>query len=139
MEMFAQHFWDDVFAQFVIQSRRTGEVIGHCLALDADLHSGHVNIGVVVRPTSQRSSAGLQGLCLLVHYLFETGPFRKIYADTLEYSISQFRSAEGVIFEREGVLRDHHYFSGRYWDKYLLAIYRDRWYESGVPLLQALL
>jgi len=40
-------------------------------------------------------------------------------------------SGEGRLFHVEGVLREHSYYAGRYWDEYLCAVYSDDVREGG--------
>ena len=69
----------------------------------------------------------LEGVALLVSYLFETFDLRKVYAETLESNFAQFALGEGHIFDVEGRLREHEYVHGRYQDLVLLAVFRDSW------------
>ena len=54
-------------------------------------------------------------------------PFRKLYAEVAGFNYAQFASAVPLIFTEEGRLTDHDFYQGRYWDKHVLALSRDRW------------
>jgi RimJ/RimL family protein N-acetyltransferase len=138
-ESFAHSSGADVYAEFIVVLRSTGRPIGHLIVLDADLHSGHVSIGIVLTGPAQRSGLGLQAVLVAIDYLFRTGPFHKIYADSVEFAFASFSSGAGRLFHEEGRLRRHHFYDGRHWDKLIIAVYREDWVRFGRRLLEPLL
>ena len=61
---------------------------------------------------------------LFVRYLFANWAFRKLYAEVRAFNLAQFGSGIGRMFEVEGVLTEHAFHDGRYWDQYVLAVSR---------------
>lgn len=57
-------------------------------------------------------------------------PIRKIYIESLDYSIQGFKSGVGRWFTQEGVLRQHEFYNGEYLDLHIYAIYRTTWEEN---------
>jgi len=115
--------------------RSDREPIGYVAAIDADMTNLFANVSVIMRPDLWSTGVGMKAVGLLIDYLFSIAPFRKLYADSVEYSYIRFSRGASKFFHVEGVLRAHHYFDGVWWDKYLLAIYRDDWLEHGRPLI----
>ena len=66
---------------------------------------------------------------LLIDYLFSYWDFEKLCAECPEFNVGAFKSGLGGLLSEEGCLRNHERFLGRFWDLYLLAIYRDVWEE----------
>ncbi len=81
---------------------------------------------------------GLEGLAMFLSFAFETLGFDKLFAEVPGWNWGQFRAGEGHFFELEGVRRQHDYFAGRKWDRYLLAIFREQWAQIEVALKTAL-
>jgi RimJ/RimL family protein N-acetyltransferase len=75
--------------------------------------------------------AGIEAMALLVDFLFKKYPFRKLYAEALEFNFKQFSAGVGAFFEIEGVLKAHETHDGQEWDNYILGISRDFWMEKG--------
>jgi len=125
-EAFLRFLWDQVVAQFVVESR-DGRPIGVVSAFEPDFRNRFIFVAACSIDELETSGLVLEGVALLVTYLFENFDLRKIYAETLERNYAQFSMGEGRLFEVEGRMREHEYIDGRYEDFVLLAIYRDEW------------
>lgn len=138
-ERFAEGLHRDVLVQFTICAANVDEVLGHAITYLPDLRNGFAHVAVVVAPRHVHTGTGLEAFLLLMEYLFRGWPFRKLYAETMEFDYEQFRSAErSGLYRVEGRLREHTYYVDRYWDQLLLAFYRDDWVNVGEPLLRRL-
>ena len=81
----------------------------------------------------------VEAVALAIDYAFETWPWRKLYLEVPEYNLELFRSGLDRYFVRDkGVLREHVYLDGRYWDVHVLAITREMWATWAVPSLARL-
>ncbi|MGP0050188.1 MAG: hypothetical protein ACLPZR_15250 [Solirubrobacteraceae bacterium] len=67
------------------------------------------------------------GLGLFVDYVFTCWDFRKLYMELPEFNLEPFATGVGWLFELEATMREHLFYSGRYWDRLVLALYRDTW------------
>lgn len=117
----------NILAHFLVMHATTHEVLGVVCVYNPDFQHGHARFAAARFPAQRRDALFLLGVVLFLDYVFHTWNFRKLYADTPEYNLSQFRSGIGRAFTLEGVLREHSYYGGRYWDEYILAVHRDRW------------
>jgi len=63
---------------------------------------------------------------LFIRYVLSCWDFRKVYFEGPEFNTVTFASAIGKSLDLEGVLKQHDYYDGRYWDVHILALYRDR-------------
>jgi RimJ/RimL family protein N-acetyltransferase len=60
----------------------------------------------------------------IVDYGFNSLNLQKITTETFSHRTHQIELLEKYGFERQGVLKDHIYKDGKYWDSHLHAIFR---------------
>ena len=128
-EAFLRFLWDQVVAQFIVENR-DGRTIGLTSAFEPDFRNRFISIAACSVDHLESSGLVLEGVALLVSYLFENFDLRKVYAESLERNYAQFSMGEGRLFEIEGRMREHEYIDGRYEDVILLAIHRDAWRDQ---------
>lgn len=114
-----------------------GRPIGLVSAYDQDHTNGHCKLAALKFNANGAPSAAMaRGGLLLVDYLFQGWPFRKIYIETTGYNYGQFaRRHDRYRLKEEGRLREHVYLSGIYHDLVVLSLYRHDWYEVRSRLL----
>ncbi|MCU7921048.1 MAG: GNAT family N-acetyltransferase [Candidatus Thiodiazotropha sp. (ex Dulcina madagascariensis)] len=134
-ERFVADLWSGVLAQFMVETPEPRKRAGLLVAYNADLANGTVYLGVLIDNAHHRKVWPLEGVMLFIDYLFQNWTFRKVYAETTEFSAAHFSSGVKTLFEEEGRFRDHQYFQGRYWDYIYYALTRKRWEEQGHKLL----
>jgi len=126
-EDFRELLWRGVLGQFVIARRGAPGVVGLVTAYDVDFPNQTAHLAVLVDEEHRGRGWPLEGVVLFLNYLFEHWPFRKLYADALEFNATTYLSGAKRLFEVEGTLRKHEYYQERYWDLLVLAVYRERW------------
>ena len=124
-ETFDQSLWNGVLTQFVVVEKSSGAMIGSVVAYNADLNHGFAYLAVGMTSEVSRSGAGIEAADVFLVYLFSVFRLRKIYIEVPEYNVAQFGSAIDWILKKEGVLRDHTFYQGRFWDRHIYAIYRE--------------
>lgn len=134
-ERFVSDLWSGVLAQFIVETPEPRKRAGLLVAYNADLANGTIYLGVLIDNEHHRKVWPIEGIMLFVDYLFQNWTFRKLYAETTEFSAAHFASGAKILFEEEGRLRDHQYFQGRYWDYIFYALTRERWEEQGRELI----
>jgi len=123
-ESFDRLLWEGILAQYVIEGRESGVTKGLVASWSANLNAGIANLGVLLAPEYMSHGTGIEAGILFARYLFDTWSLRKLYLEAPEFNCDQFGSAIGNYLHVEGILRDHDYYGGRYWDSYILAFYR---------------
>ncbi len=113
-----------VHVQFVVADRRSGEPVGHVVAYNADHNLGLCYVGGAFVPRLISSGLPMEVMAMFARYLFQVWPFRKLYLEVPEFNYTLIASGAGRYFDVEGRLTEHSYYSGRYWDEYLLALRR---------------
>jgi RimJ/RimL family protein N-acetyltransferase len=73
-----------------IPNYRAGVVI----AYDADLSNGVCSFGLAADPSLDGTGLVTDGLVLLIDYLFQMWPFRKLCADAVEFDFRRFAHNE---------------------------------------------
>ena len=131
-EEFRAGLYPGTLTQFVAESTITNKLVGLVCAYNARLEAGTVFIGLIraAEPEAELHSEMIEAFYLFINYLFDTWPFRKLYAEIAGFGWHQFASGEDEFFEVEGVLREHDFHAGQWWDQRIIAIYRDRWRET---------
>ena len=125
-EAFVHFLWEQVLAQFIVETRE-GRTVGIVSSYEPDFRNRHVYVAACAVADYEATGLVLEGVALLVSYLFETFDLRKVYAESLEVNFAQFAMGEGRIFDVEGRLKEHEYVHGRYQDLILMAVFRDSW------------
>lgn len=128
-EAFVRFVWDQVLAQFMVETK-DGHTIGIVSSFEPDFRNRYVYIAACSHEDFEASGLVLEGVGLLVSYLFTTFDFRKVYGESLESNYAQFALGEGRLFDVEGRMKQHEYIDGHYEDFVLLAIHRDAWREQ---------
>jgi len=123
---FEKELWAGMLAQLVVESVATGEPVGNVICYNPDFALGNAYVGAAMVSRYAGSGIAVEPVRLFVRYLFDVWPFRKLYFEVPEFNFRQFSSAAGGRLRLEGRLVDHDYYQGRYWDRLILAIYRDQ-------------
>lgn len=126
VDQFAAELSAQVLVQYVVRRTEDGQPVGHVVAYAANPTVRHAHVGAVFQPQFAGMGMAAHAVAMFVRYLFHTFPLHKLYLEIPGFNWPQLRSGEGRLFQVEGVLRDHEYYAGRTWDKYLCAIYRDQ-------------
>jgi RimJ/RimL family protein N-acetyltransferase len=86
--------------------------------------TGNYEIGIALFPAHRDQGIGPEAQRLLVEYLFDTTPVHRIQAGTEVDNIAEQKALEKVGFQREGVIRGHHFRAGKWRDGVMYALLR---------------
>jgi RimJ/RimL family protein N-acetyltransferase/acyl carrier protein len=124
-DAFVEGLWSGVVTQFVVRRRGSNEPIGQVVLYDADHENGFAHLAAVFAPPVVRTGSPARSTIAFIRYVFDQWPLRKLYLEVPEFNLPLIGSAVGGILREEGRLRRHDFSGGRYWDKHLLAVYRE--------------
>lgn len=111
----------------IIETTRDRRRLGYTSAFDISDRNSHAQVGTVVAPDHINTGLGATATVIFADYLFAVLPLRKIYLQSIEYSYRQYASlVDRGYATSEGVLREHEYFAGRYWDVHILSVNREQ-------------
>jgi RimJ/RimL family protein N-acetyltransferase len=128
-ETFQGVLWEGIAAQFLVRDQ-AGVPVGHAIVYNADFNLGLAHIGIALVGPLLGTGVGVEATRLLLHHAFSTWTLRICYLELPEYNYAQFASGEGRVFLVEGRLHDAEVYGGRYYDRLILAISRERFYQD---------
>ena len=128
-ETFEAALWQGVVAQFIVVETGTTDILGHVVCYGAESAQQHAYVGAVFSPRMIATGRPIQPIALFINYVFVTWNLRKLYMEVPEFNMETLWSGAGSFFHQEACFREHDYYAGRFWDKYVLAVYRDEMAE----------
>lgn len=129
-ETFEAALWQGVVAQFIVVAHGSNDILGHVVCYGAEPAQEHAYIGAVFSPRMIATGEPIQPIALFINYVFVTWNLRKLYMEVPEFNMDTLWSGAGSFFHQEACFRQHDYYAGRFWDKYVLAVYRDEMAEA---------
>lgn len=130
---FAADLFGQVLVQYVARVSGNGKPAGQVVCYAADLTQGHASVGAIFTPDHAGTGQAAEITAVFVRYLFHTFRLHKLYLEVPGFNWPQVSSGAGRFFQVEGVLREHDFYAGRYWDKYVCAIYPELTSSPGGP------
>jgi RimJ/RimL family protein N-acetyltransferase len=128
-EEFRRLLWQGIFAQYIIETVDTRRPVGLVSAYNVSLRNGIGYLSAFSLPRFVFTGAALRGAALLVDYLFDNWPFRKLYVEGTALGVGQVASLLGTLLEEEGRLREFEYSKTGYIDFVIAALGREKWRE----------
>jgi RimJ/RimL family protein N-acetyltransferase/acyl carrier protein len=125
---FSQSLTGGVLVQFTVTSKRNpGTLIGLVTTYNANLREGWAYLAALSDPKWLQRGHIIEGIELLLNYVFEGWPLRKIYLEVIDFNRDQFKYLPEGLAAEEGRLREHVFHGHRYWDLVTMAITREAW------------
>lgn len=123
---------DGVRAQYAVELRATGDLVGLVVAYDHHQAGRHCKVGFLRTAPDLPGAAGAttEAMFLFLDHLFATHPYRKVYAEVPAYNLRLFHPGFG---SEEAVLRDYLFHDGAPVDLHILSVTRAQW-EAISPL-----
>jgi RimJ/RimL family protein N-acetyltransferase len=90
-----------------------------------------VNYAAIFADGWQSQGYGAEASLLFIDHVFQSWPFRKVYATMAEFNYQKRDRTEAFV-THEATLKDYYYFDGRYWDQYVLSFTADAWRPHSV-------
>jgi RimJ/RimL family protein N-acetyltransferase len=98
---------------------------------EIDARSRRARLGVFIGSRDEWGKGfGSEAVTLMVAYGFDTLNLNRIELHVYEYNERARRTYDRVGFKPEGVLRQHQFREGRFWDTIAMAILRDEWVSA---------
>jgi RimJ/RimL family protein N-acetyltransferase/acyl carrier protein len=127
-DTFRRFLWDQVLTQFIVATH-DGRPVGLVTCFEPDFRNRYAYIAAVADRRFEDSGLVLEGMTMLISYVFAQFDLRKLYAESLEPDFERYASGGGRVFEVEGRLRDHEYVDGGYQDYIVSSVWRSTWRE----------
>lgn len=121
-EYFEQVIEPALEARIYLVELPRGVPIGLVDLRQIDRISRHARLGVLVGELDVRGQGhGSAALSLAVQFAFDRMHLHRVYAGVGDYNQAALACYRRGGFSEEGLLRDHRFHLGRYWDEHLLA------------------
>ncbi len=119
--------WQNTLATFIIERKPVQIPVGLVSIFDANMVAQRASFSLVAFPGCQRTPAVIDGALIAINYAFSVWPFRKLYAEVMEFNLDQVASLSRHLFDEEARLSEWEFFDGRWWDLVYLSLNRDSW------------
>jgi len=125
-----QLLWTGVAAQFVItRAGRPREPLGLVSFYDRNVNAGHCGLALVLSAEARSTGWALSGAGIAIDHWFRVTRSNKIWLEVPEWNMASLGGLRLFGFVEEGCQRDQDWLDGRWWNRHLLALFRDRWDE----------
>ena len=107
---------------FEIHDKETNTLIGHCGLYYVNWIARHAEFGIYVgHPDYKGGGYGSDALRTLIQYGFTELNLNKIWCEVYSnnHAVDIYRH---IGFKDEGILREHYFCNGKYWDSIMLSI-----------------
>ena len=116
---------DLMAAKFIVESG--GRPVGLVFDYDRMLEDQYTKVTALLEEESTGHGGGVIATALLVGWLFQSFPFRKIYMDVYDYNRTVVRMLRKLGLAEEGLLKGNRFWNGTWWDLHMFALYREAW------------
>jgi RimJ/RimL family protein N-acetyltransferase len=114
---------DMIGAKFIVES--TGKPIGLAFEYDRALEDGFTKVTVLMEEASAGHGSGVIATALIVAWLFQTLPLRKVYMDVYAYNPAVVRMLRKLGFAEEAVLKQVRFWNDAFWDLHVFSLARE--------------
>jgi RimJ/RimL family protein N-acetyltransferase len=120
---------------FEIHARDDEQLIGVAFATNISAHNRHARIGVTIGDRDYWGRGyGRTSMELLLAFCFDALELHRVSAEVFEYHTAWRDLVEGMGFRREGVLREHLWRDGQYWDKEVYGLLKTTFQASALEV-----
>ncbi len=118
-------------ALFGIVVQRTDQLVGSAGLHQIDFRHRRASFGIMIgEKRAWGKGYGTEATALVVDYAFRQLHLNRVQLHVYEYNPRGIRVYEKVGFQREGVLRQEHFYDGRSWDTLVMAMLRENWEKT---------
>ena len=114
-------------AKFLVES--ANGPIGLVFDYERAVIDGFTKVTALLREENIGQGGGAIATGLLVDWLFQQLPLRKVYMEVYGYNRSVLRMLRRAGLVEEGVLQGARFWNEEYWDVHILAVERQAWLE----------
>lgn len=127
-DMVVRQLWEGVTAQYCVQTSGRRGPAGLVGLYNSNHISRYCYLFALSAPESMSTGTVVRGALQLLDYAFPRFQLRKVYLESLESSLAQFKSAVRVgLLVEEGRLAGHEWNGSHYEDLVFLSMSEERW------------
>ncbi len=123
---------DSYLAFFMIYDKETNEIIGCIGAYEYSIihNTARVMIFIDKKYRNDMISASTEAGIIFFNYLFQYFPLRKLCANIISYNQDSYLNLKSAGLVLEGIERKQWFFDGKYYDKYIMGMFREEFYKK---------
>ncbi len=115
----------DAFEQrFAIVRKNDKMLVGTISFFDYNNLNRSAELGLLIDPDERKNGFAKDALKTLINYLFRHRDLYKVYAQTWAENTGSVKLLESIGFNRDGVLRNHHFYDGEFSADYIYSLLR---------------
>lgn len=119
----------NIHIKLLIKSNNTGQIIGYILSYNYNKADGHVRIDCDIDNEYINEYCN-EVISLFCNYLFVCFPIRKIYFEMFNnYEYNNMELLEKIGFKEEACLKEDTFYNNKYYDKYILTLDSNDFFE----------
>jgi len=129
--------------EYIVKKKRSGNGIQFALDSIDGTHIGTIGLDTIDRYNKRASygvfignkkywgqGCGTEAGRLILEYGFRKLKLTRIYLHVYSFNIRGYKSYRRLGFRQEGVLRQHRFRSGHYYDEVIMGILRDEFFKN---------
>ncbi|MEZ4640256.1 MAG: GNAT family protein [Caldilineaceae bacterium] len=113
--------------RWIIVDKASNQRIGTCGFHFRDRVNNSTEVGYDLSEAFCRRGIMTEALTAILDVAFHEQGINRIQAFIYPDNVASWRTAEKLGFVREGIVREKHYFRGRYYDHYCYSLLRREW------------
>ncbi|UCD64803.1 MAG: GNAT family N-acetyltransferase [Candidatus Zixiibacteriota bacterium] len=110
--------------KFTIVRKSDDLPVGQVAYFNYNALNRSAELGLIMDPDERKQGLGREAMKLLIKYLFRFRDLNKVYAQTAEFNDAAIALLESIGFEKDGTLRQHHFYDGEYHDQLIYSLLR---------------
>ncbi len=114
----------------IILDKQNNIPIGFIYSYNYNINNQTLYTAIYIKEKFRKSTIGASAGIIFYNYIFKIKPLRKIYCTVYEYNKQSLKLLETAGFEQEGILKKHRYIDGKYYDMFIMALSREKFYKK---------
>lgn len=113
--------------RWVIIDKSNNQRIGTCGYMFWDTTNHSIEIGYDLQQSHAQKGIMTEALTAVINLAFHEKGINRIQAITYVGNVASCKLLERLGFQKEGIVRDKHYFRGHYYDHYCYSLLKREW------------
>ena len=114
---------------FFIIDKKGEQLVGYVGYAFIDLENGNFFAGTYIKPGYRKSPINTEAWLIFLDYMFQYFPVKKVVSSVLDFNKNSLDNITSAGFKIEGIRKRHAFVQGEYHDEYLIAMFKDEFYN----------
>ncbi|MFQ5453936.1 MAG: GNAT family N-acetyltransferase [Candidatus Zixiibacteriota bacterium] len=109
---------------FTIIKKEDKRPVGKITFFNYNTLNRSAELGILIDPDEHKNGYAKDAMKVLIKYLFRYRDLNKVYCQTAEFNSASIKLLESLGFEKDGTLRDHHFYDGEFHSDFIYSLVR---------------